>query len=200
MKHEFKIGDKARRTIQHSSRSREYPKGYEFIIQEVLNNVVVCTNGTRHAKTCIKLIVNESLEVKHEPKLGDVYEETMKEYVGARHIIICQDGRMYSRANSDLGRPTPTKGFWYDKNRLGAFIKRFDCSDTDKATPPEGGSRRSGDPDQIGKEEIYMGDFKKGDVSERLYDLFDVDEKFIEQFHATIFEKIEMAGEIMNLV
>ena len=46
----------------------------------------------------------------------------------------------------------------------------------------------------------FPGDFKKGNVSERLYDLFDVDDKFIEQFHATIFEKIELAGEIMNLV
>ncbi|MBU8920873.1 MAG: HDOD domain-containing protein [Bacteroidales bacterium] len=46
----------------------------------------------------------------------------------------------------------------------------------------------------------FPGDFKKGDASKRLFDLFDIDDQFIEQFQNSIFEKIEMAGEILNLV
>jgi hypothetical protein len=41
---------------------------------------------------------------------------------------------------------------------------------------------------------------KKGDVPERLYELFDIDDQFVEQFRTSIFEKIEMAGEILNFV
>ena len=46
----------------------------------------------------------------------------------------------------------------------------------------------------------FPGDFRKSDVSERLFDLFEIDDQFFEQFQNTIFEKIEIAGEILNLV
>ena len=91
---------------------------------------------------------------QREPRVGDVYKNTRS----GEELVVSGFVRR--------DRVRFTKGTWLHTRQLGTakypLIKEFDCSDTDNVIPPDKGENK--------KEELHMGDFKKGDRVYRLGD------------------------------